>query len=340
MMNKRIIAILCALLALAALTACSGSANTSMTESQLADEVMAMPAEAPMASMEYVKGEAEYYDSGAGVSAGSIAQSDGAVGAGELTVDAMTEKIIYNANSTIETMEFEKSIETIDELMTRFGAFIESSSVSGVDYYSKKYGGGGRTANYTIRVPIENYSGMTDALSAVGNVVSFSTYSENITTQYYDSQSRLNAYRTQEERLLTMLAKVDTIEAMIAVESELSSVRYQIESLQTQLNSWDHRVRYSTVSIYLYEVAELTVETPVVRTYWEQVGDGFSNSLKSIAKFFKELFKWLVSALPVIVILVVIAGVVLLIVRRVMKKSRRGITPGADNGDENKTGKV
>lgn len=335
-MKKRIqalkcAALLCIALLLTALIACSASSNGAYDYAMPAEE----PAMAPQASMTSATVENEsyiLYDADAGeTKSQSIAEAGGTIGSGEISVTSMTEKIIYNASSTIETMEFDKSIETIDELMNRFGAFIESSSVSGIDYNSKKYGGGGRSANYTIRVPIENYSGMTGALDSIGNVTYLSTYAENVTTQYYDSQSRLSAYRTQEERLLAMLAKVDTIEAMIAIESELSSVRYNIESLQTQLTNWDTRVRYSTVSIYLYEVAELTVETPVVRTYWQQVGDELGNTLTGVARFFKNLLKGIIAALPVILILAVIAVIVFLIVRRVLRRRKLKTHDDAEN---------
>ena len=43
------------------------------------------------------------------------------------------------------------------------------------------------------------------SLSTLGNVPYSYTYTENVSAQYYDVQSRLTAYKTQETRLLEMM---------------------------------------------------------------------------------------------------------------------------------------
>ncbi|MBE6992173.1 MAG: DUF4349 domain-containing protein [Ruminococcaceae bacterium] len=236
----------------------------------------------------------------------------------------LSEKIIYSMDAHIETMDFDGSIEKVSELLERFGGFVENSSVSGVDLYSRERGYTvTRYADYTLRIPSENYGGMTESLSEIGNVTNRSSYAENITTQFYDSQSRLNAYRTEEERLLSMLEKVEDVESMIVIEERLSEIRYQIENLETKLLNWQRQVDYSTVYLYIEEVAVLTEEKPIVRTYWEQVADSFTDSLQGIGRFFKQLLKGFVGALPVLVLLAVVAAVVLVIVKKINTKRKK-----------------
>ena len=80
---------------------------------------------------------------------------------------------------------------------------------------------------------------------------------------------------------------------------------------------------YSTVELSIREVAKLTdKEPPLQRTYWEEIGDGFNATLKSIGNFFKALFKAIVIALPVLLILAVITVVIIIIVRVSTRKSR------------------
>lgn len=241
----------------------------------------------------------------------------------ETSISNYAEKIIYSASAEVQTLKFDEAVEQVAQLVERLGGFVQSSSVTGQDYYSaankrQSY----RTAYYTLRIPTENFSAAKSALSEIGNVTYINTDTQNVTTQYYDTQSRLNTYRTEEERLFAMLDKCETVEEMLAIESHLSDVRYQIESLTTTLNHLDQRVAFSTLNLNLTEVAELTYEPPVVRTYWQQIGDGFAESLQDVGRFFKNLFKGFLVAIPHLVVLAVAALVVIPIAKRIVRKCR------------------
>ena len=63
-----------------------------------------------------------------------------------------------------------------------------------------------------------------------------------------------------------MLEKAETVADMITIESRLSEVRYNIESVTSQLNNWQHQVDYSTINLSIYEVKELSPEIAIPRT--------------------------------------------------------------------------
>ena len=232
-----------------------------------------------------------------------------------------TEKLIYTANITMQTVTFEDTLAGLKELVEQSGGFIEASYVSGRDYASTYYGTKNfRTANYVIRVPSAAFESVTGSLAALGTVTDTHTSVENVTTQYYDMQSRITALRTEENSLLEILAKCETVEDLITVQSRLSDVRYQIENIQTNLNHLDHQVSYSTVNLTIREVEELTKIVPVQRTYWEQIGDGLADTFDGIGRFFKNLFKNFIIALPVIILVV---GFIALFIFILVKVERR-----------------
>ena len=254
---------------------------------------------------------------------------------------SMTEKIIYSANVDMETLDFEETVAAVEEMVERYGGFFESSSVSG-NSYSDEYHGytGGRYANYVIRVPVESFNEMTGSLDTIGNVLNVYRYVENITQQFYDSQSRLDAYEIEEERLLSMLEQAETVTDMLDIESRLSQVRYEIESLETRLRNWQNQVDYSTVDLNIREVRDLTERQDPDRSYFQQLGDGFVSTLKDVGGFFKDLFRIFVSAIPVLIIIAVVIVAAVLIIRLVRRKRRgRGdvtdITNDKDSGDKN-----
>ena len=261
-------------------------------------------------------------NSGSGGSSGgeTIARQISSSGAG----DGLAEKIIYTASANVETIEFDETIDKLYDLMAFNGAFVEDSYIGGRTYSQSYYNWQTyRTAHFTLRVPVKRLAEMIDSLSALGNVISRNSAAQNITSQFYDMESRLSSYRVQEERLLLMLGKCETVEDMLEIEHRLAEVRYNIEAMTTTLRGWQNQVDYSTLTLYIEEVAELSeIAPPLQRTYWQQIGDGFSSTVKSIVDFFKNLLKWFIVNILIIAIWAVIIVAAVLFIRRLIKRSR------------------
>lgn len=314
-MKKRILLLLAAAFLFAALCGCAASMKT-------ADSIASAPA---AYYGNDVKSETATEDS----DTAATMENDDTPGDAALTTAAgrqssFLEKIIYSARADIETVKFDESVDKIYELVGKYGAFLESSNVSGSTYRAEYYGYHTyRWAEFVIRVPSENYAGMTGSLEEIGVVTNCVTDIQNITEQFYDAQARLETYETEEERLLAMLEKCETVTDMIEIESRLSDVRYEIESLQFTLKNWQNEVDYSTVTICLNEVEELRDVVENERTYWQEIGDGLRSSVKSVGRFFKDLFRNIIIALPVLVILAVLIVAMLLILRAIFGKKAR-----------------
>ena len=331
---KKILSIIIAILVVISIfSGCSSKDNSSLYE-------MGGSASTGATAEDSVSSDSEASNSGSGSSGLSgflvLPQSGGELG----------EKMIYTAEIDMETKEFDATVENISGLAQQYGGFFESSYISGNSYGSQSTY---RYANFTIRIPKENYEAALGGLQELGNVLYINSYSENITTQYTDTQSRLEAYRTEEERLLYMLDMAETVEDMLSIESRLSDVRYEIEYLTSSLMNMDNEVNYCTIDLYLNEVARLTDVPGTGRSYWQEIGDGIKNTFRSIGDFFKNLFKWFVVALPVLVILAAVAVIIILIIKKAAKNRRARFkvnegetytgfsdTAGSDDADSNK----
>ena len=205
--------------------------------------------------------------------------------------------------------------------MEAFGGWIESSSVSGSNYYQKSRGTAStRDASYTLRIPSKRFQELMDSLSGLGNIPYSHIYTENVTAQYYDVQAHLKAYQTQETRLLEMMELAETVEDVIILEDRLTELRYKIESLQSSLNNWDRRVSYSTISLSVKEVREYTPEEKVNPTYGEELLQALKDGLENAGEFLKNLLVFLVEVLPVLIILVPIIWLVIWLLRKLIRK--------------------
>ena len=229
----------------------------------------------------------------------------------ESASDLDPEKIIYSANATVETTEFEKTVAALDALIEKLGGWVESSSVSGANYSNISKGTKTtRSADYTIRVPNTEFENLMGELSSLGNVPYSHVYTENVTAEYYDTEARLKTYTAQEQRLLELLEQAESVSDVIEIENELTDVRYRIESLQTSLRGWDRRVSWSTLYLTVNEVFEYTPQE--AKSYGSRLAESLSDGIELLGDFFLEL----VEALPVLILLLAILIFVILVIKK------------------------
>jgi len=334
---KKYLALLLVLLLLTGCGAKSAAPETAAAEPAMD---MAMPAEpdAPMA-------EPQMADAGGAgalnfAPSAVIAETEEADSAAEAEPAAdVGEKLIYRADLTIETTEFDAAVSALETLAASVGGFVESSNVSGNTSWQPD----GTTrivdrwANYVLRVPAKRFQETVRRAGDLGSVVNSGTSVENITSQFTDQEARQHSLEVQEERLLSMLEKAEDVDTLVILESRLSEVRYEIESIERQLRNWQRDVDYSTVSVDLNEVAVYTPTATVQRSYSERLGGAFRDGWNSFVRFLERLSLGLASSLPMLVLLViVIAAVVALLITLRRRRRRRREERAKDVGQEEK----
>lgn len=300
---KKFTSLLLAILMLLSLCACGA-------KSEYATAPQAAP---PAYSAAYDMAAAEEegdYDNAGGFATGAMPAEEPAEAESEpdtATADINPDKIIYSASATVETTDFDGTVKGVNELVKAHGGFIESSSVNGTNYYNKSRGyQSSRSASFVIRIPSADFNTVMSSLSTLGNVPYTYTFTKNISSRYYDTQARLNAYKTQEQSLLRMMELAETVEDVIAIEDKLSDIRYSIESLQTRLNGWDRQVNYSSIDLEVQEVREYTSETVEQPGYGKQLWMSLKDGLEVVGEFFKDFLVWFVGALPTLSVLTVL----------------------------------
>src|SRR5690606_29926274 len=130
---------------------------------------------------------------------------------------AQTSKEIRNIYVSLETTEFNSTIENLDKIINKHNGYIENSNISYNNDYNNKIL---KYAQYTIRVPKENVDRFTKEMDSIGNIVSQNSSKQDITKQYYDTESRLNVLKIKEERILALLEKAEKMEDIITIENQ------------------------------------------------------------------------------------------------------------------------
>ena len=96
-----------------------------------------------------------------------------------------------------------------------------------------------RYASYTLYVPSERLDAFLQRLGELGNVLSTNKQVEDITSPYYDTQSRLDSLREQEQRLLALMDEAEDLDQILQLEDHLSMVRSEMDYLSRMLQVYD-----------------------------------------------------------------------------------------------------
>lgn len=313
---KRILAMIFVLALLAGLCACGGNSQSALKGA--AFDTAAVTAEAaPMEEMVMAQ------ENGYG-----FAEAEEFEAPAEQPLEQQADfssKIIYSANVSLQTKEFDKVISALEQSVKDVGGFIENSSVDG----SVQYLSDGTTetvdryAYYTVRIPCEQFEAFLNRSQTLGNVTSLNKNAENVTSTYSDYEARLASLKTEQTRLLELLAKAENVDAIITIEQRLSEVRYETDSIEQNLRNLDRQITYSTVTLNVSEVAVYTPTASKQRTFGERFADAFRDGWRDFGYFMQDLAVWLIGALPALILIAVIVVAAVWIIRRAKRKVKK-----------------
>jgi len=309
-MKKRYLAGLLAGMMLIFASGCGGSSKRNQATADLAAfdtgmyyEETAEAAEEPAAVME----ETGEYES----ASGAITSENGIE-----AVQQSDRKLIKTVYLDMQTKEFDSLLEGLTAKVKEMEGYIESSSIGGSSYYYEST----RSAYFTIRVPSNRLDEFVSVVGEMGNVTHKDESVEDVTLQYVDTESRKKALETEQERLLELLEQAENMEDLLAIESKLSEVRYELENYGSQLRFLDNRIDYSTVNVNIQEVERITEAKE--RTFFEEVTDRFSDSLYSVGRGFRGFAVGFLGSLPVLAVWAAVIAAVVLILRKLFGKKR------------------
>ena len=264
----------------------------------------------------YAEGEYGGEDSDAG--AGGVEQAD---------LESSNRKIVYTGNISLQTLEYDKSSQSVHEKIEKYGGFIESEDSRNEDpywYYRERSGSSAertrRSLNITARIPAEQFDAFMKDLENDGQVINTSINAQNISVSYATHDASKKALEIERDRLLEMMDKAETIEEMIAVEERLTEVERELGNETTTLTGMDRDVNFSTVYISLEEVFEYS-ETVVETTYGEKLQRAFGRAIDGFVKFWQDVLLFIVGSFPFLIMLAILIFVLVKVSRRSIRRS-------------------
>jgi hypothetical protein len=225
-------------------------------------------------------------------SKGDTSQADGTAGGkvpnapkagGTADQPTVTRAIIKTGSLTLETADVDAQRQKAIGVVTALNGQV-SSEDSGSDTDGRI-----TRANLVVKVPTASYEVAIQRLSGLGKRTAIHQESNDVTEAVVDVESRISSQRASLERMRTLLAKATTIGEIVSVETELTRREADLESMLAKQKSLSLQTELATLNLVMTEPGKVA---PVEK----KEDTGFLAGLRSGWNAFTATFSALATA--------------------------------------------
>ena len=160
-----------------------------------------------------------------------------------------------------------------------------------------------------------------------GKLLNVAMNTQDVSSDYIDSQSRLTNLKAEQLRLLTLVSHAQALTDVLAIDQRLTDVEGQIEQIDAHLNDLKSQTTFYNVTVGL-QPAEVAV-TPPPSGGWSfsAIWQGALDAIKVVAQALATVAIWLLLFSVYIIPLALIIWLVRRFWRARALKSARAVTP-------------
>ena len=158
-----------------------------------------------------------------------------------------SKKIIKTATISTEIKDFNLFSNQIREKVKKYGGYISSEQQNTTEY---------RLENVVaIKVPVDQFdNAVTDLIKNVDLVEQKQVNSEDVTSEYVDGKSRLEAKKQVRQRYLELLKQAKNMSEILEVQKEINDIQEEIEMVTGRINYLGQSSAMSTIHFTYYQV--------------------------------------------------------------------------------------
>jgi len=233
--------------------------------------------------------------------------SIGALSADRLEASSMPAPMIARtASLTIRVKDVEASRSSLDSILARHHGYPAQLNVNSPE-------NGPRGFQASLRIPAAELLSAVGEIKGLGRLENESQSGEDVTRQHADMAARLKTARETEERFRAILQqRTGKVSDVLEVERSIARVRGEIESMEAEQKTLEHRVDFASVEIQLSEEYKAQLSSPdsVSARIYNAFVAGYHNATETLLGFLlfleeygPSLVIWLVVlALPIVVV--------------------------------------
>ena len=155
----------------------------------------------------YTKTDVAYREeNGSGLLYGDAMEAPSQSAGGNVSL-IQNQKLVRTMRIQAQTQDMDPLLTQMETKIRQLGGYVESKNLRNGSAYSGYYR---RTLNMTVRIPADKADEFVAQVSENSNIVSSTESIDDVTLQYVDTESRVKALETEQERLLALLVKALT----------------------------------------------------------------------------------------------------------------------------------
>ena len=164
--------------------------------------------------------------------------------------------IARTVSLSIIAKDFDSSRAALDAILVRHNGYSANLSVSTPQDAA-------RSLQASLRIPAPQLPAALVELKSLGRVELENQNGEEVTQQHADLVARLKNSRETEQRLQAILTqRTGKISDVLEVEQEIARVRGEIEQMEAEQESLEHRVDFATIDLKLSEEYKAKLDSP------------------------------------------------------------------------------
>ena len=207
-------------------------------------------------------------------------------------------KIIRNAELTLETASPSDALQKITAIAEGKGGFVVESQQSS----SSAQATASDRVTMSLRIPAAKFNETIEEVRKVSSrVVVENIKGQDVTEEFIDIEARLKTKKALEDQYLEIMKQSKTVEDALKVQTDLATVRGEIEQLEGKKHFLENQTSLSTI--------KLTLQTPTAFSanssgFIYQVGQSLSTGFGVALSFILGFITFIIAIIPFFVLVV------------------------------------
>ncbi len=225
-------------------------------------------------------------------------------------------KLVKNGEMRLVVADLLQAIGRASSTALELGGYVLSteSSAEGV----------AKTATVKVGVPSDSFETAMEQLRGLAQSVRWERSSgTDVTAEYVDLESQLTNLRATQARLRQFLDEAATVEEALLVNTELTRIEGEIETIVGRMNYLRDRTAYSIITLYLEQDAPPPTITPTPTPIVWRPAETFDRAQISLQYVMRGLGDFAIWAAVVCLPLLFIALLLLLPLAALRRRVRR-----------------
>jgi len=240
--------------------------------------------------------------------------------------EAMSRKIIRNAELTLEVTTPQDVQRKVSSIAESLGGFVVTSESK-----QRQTAAGAKPEieiSLVIRVPAAQFGTAMDQVRSAGNrVVQEKITGEDVTEEFIDLEARIKTQKALEDQFLEIMKRANKVEDALEVERQIAEVRTEIEKLEGRKRFLENRASLSTITATLQTPTAITVNTS---GFGRDIREAIADSVQVAIAIVLFLIRFVIVMIPIFLLLLLPLW---LLARYFMRRARKSQAKRAGSAD-------